>query len=833
MTAKNRQPAYGLMVLVWIVILAACDSGSSSKSSIIEPDEDKDTGSISFEVIWEDDEPEEATAASGTDLSRAAVKSEGGIDCVGRGIATIGVTLYDSEKEEITSQEWLCDKHSGIIDGIPAPQSNVTLMFVAKNENKDITYRGKKGDLTINVGPDNHAGAINVLHFKPPAVEIADAPNTIKWNAVTGATSYWVTISDKADFSSKIIDEPCETTEFTATGLEPGVLHYVKIYAQDDWGLKSAASEVGALTPQELAAVPQNITAEDGLRQITLNWEGADATRFNVYWSITPNVTTTNYEENGGKIEDIEPGATPFVHENLQDNTVYYYVVTAENSVGQESAVSTEVFATAVGEPYSPADVTATAEERKVTLNWTAAAGFTYNIYWSTEPGVSVTNNQGKIESIDADTWVHDGCEGVKHYYIVTAVNELGESVPSAEISTGPGWIQLAGDGGNEIPKASAVDADGNVYTVLGADNPFMTLPIEGGYDIMIFKHDRFGVRQWTTSYGGPDDEIPHDVGIDDDGNVYIVGLTDTLDWSGDQPDTDGRQYVFLFKFNTEGDMIWGVSVYWLGDEYDTRMHIAVEGDGTSYITGGLAGDIKVAKFGPDGGGDDALPVWKQTLSSEDNQLDVSNDITLDDQGNIFITGLTTGNLGGQQNNSVGLRDAFVAKLEPELGNTQWLKLIGTDMGDESSAVAVHQNNCYITGTWSCCPGTLFVAKFNADDGAHQWTNQVEEAQVKHDNQDIAVTPDGILLVGTHTDVVSFDGQDNAGGHDALLTTFDAEGNRLWSRLKGTPGYEELIGLTVDPHGYAYLTGFTYGDFGGIQNAGGVDIFLWKLHVGE
>jgi hypothetical protein len=105
---------------------------------------------------------------------------------------------------------------------------------------------------------------------------------------------------------------------------------------------------------------------------------------------------------------------------------------------------------------------------------------------------------------------------------------------------------------------------------------------------------------------------------------------------------------------------------------------------------------------------------------------------------------------------------------------------------------------------------------------------------VPHDNEHLAVTQDGTLIVGTHTMIESFDGQTNVGGKgDILLMAYDDEGNRRWSRLYGTPEYDTIVGLKVDADGYAYSTGYSYGNWGGIQNAGEYDIFLWKLHTGN
>lgn len=72
-----------------------------------------------------------------------------------------------------------------------------------------------------------------------------------------------------------------------------------------------------------------------GDSQIKIIWDDVlDATHYNLYWSNQPGVNKTN----GNKISNLKSG---FIHQNLENGTPYYYVITAVND-SSESVESVE-----------------------------------------------------------------------------------------------------------------------------------------------------------------------------------------------------------------------------------------------------------------------------------------------------------------------------------------------------------------------------------------------------------------------------------------------------------------------------------------------------------
>jgi fibronectin type 3 domain-containing protein len=87
--------------------------------------------------------------------------------------------------------------------------------------------------------------------------------------------------------------------------------------------------------------------------------------------------------------------------------------------------------------PAAPSGVSAAAGDTAVTLSWDMVTGAdSYTIYWGTSPGV--TNADTAV--INAPTsYTHTGLtNGTAYYYAVTAVNVVGASALSSEVSATP-----------------------------------------------------------------------------------------------------------------------------------------------------------------------------------------------------------------------------------------------------------------------------------------------------------------------------------------------------------------------------------------------------------
>lgn len=316
------------------------------------------------------------------------------------------------------------------------------ILSIINSKTGSVIYTGKITDIANgNFYPDN----------VPPAIAVPTAPvgvtaaggsgqMTLAWTSVSDATSYNIYYSTTPGVTrangTKI---PAPTNSYIQTGLPAGATYYYIITALNSAGESVASAEVSAVTNPAppvpaVPAVPTGVKAVGGTKQTTVSWSAVSgATSYNIYWSTASGVTTTN----GTKIA----GATsPTVHTGRSDSTSYYYIVTAVNSAG-ESAASVQVAATTLSPvpaptaPAAPTGVSAAGGANRVTISWTAVSGATsYNLYWSNTAGVTTTTGT-RIAGVSSP-YAHTSLSaGATYYYVVTAVNSVGESVASIQAS--------------------------------------------------------------------------------------------------------------------------------------------------------------------------------------------------------------------------------------------------------------------------------------------------------------------------------------------------------------------------------------------------------------
>ncbi|MBM4313122.1 MAG: hypothetical protein FJ122_04285 [Deltaproteobacteria bacterium] len=89
--------------------------------------------------------------------------------------------------------------------------------------------------------------------------------------------------------------------------------------------------------------------------------------------------------------------------------------------------------------PTTPQNVLASSGNGQAALSWGKVNGATaYRIYWSMTAGVS--KETGTLITNVTNTYAHTGLtNGATYYYVVTAVNQSGESADSKEVSAMPG----------------------------------------------------------------------------------------------------------------------------------------------------------------------------------------------------------------------------------------------------------------------------------------------------------------------------------------------------------------------------------------------------------
>jgi PKD repeat protein len=425
-----------------------------------------------------------------------------------------------------------------------------------------------------------------------------------------------------------------------------------------------------------------------------------------------------------------------------------------------------------------------------------------------------------------------------------TIAFEVGDYDKSKVLIIDPEIIWATYYASGSLYDGDAVSIDsGNVYLVgysnsaigLGTSGAFSTSNA-GGYDAFIAKFSSSGSRLWGTYFGGKGGDGATSSAIDNKGNIYIVGSTDSdtgLATAGAfQTRKQGLSSdAFIAKFSSLGKRLWSTYYGYQAGAYgictdkngnvaivgecvvtDSRFYkyIATSGAYQTKYGGGIL-DAFVAKFSSTGS-----RLWSTFYGGPGEES--SQGIVSDSSGNLIMTGYVydsssdtiLATKGAYQTKLKGDYDAFITKFSSS-GSLLWSTYYGTANTDLGNAVATDKyNNIYATGLYS---GNVFIAKFSSA-GNFYWNtlfggNGGESGYaIRLDSfSNIYVTGNTNSTTGIATKDAP---QKNYGGsYDAFIARFSPSGKRIWSSYLGGTGSDIGYGIEIDSSKYAYICGTT------------------------
>ena len=335
-----------------------------------------------------------------------------------------------------------------------------------------------------------------------------------------------------------------------------------------------------------------------------------------------------------------------------------------------------------------------------------------------------------------------------------------------------------------------------------------------------------------TSQLARSSNDYAHGVAIDSSGNVYVAGGTNGgLDGNTNAGNTD----LFVIKYNSSGTKQWTNQLG--SSSRDSANGVATDLSGNVYVTGMTNGeldgcksagveDLFVVKYNSSG-----TKQWTNQLGS--SSRDSANGVATDSSGNVYVTGTTYWELDG--NTSAGKADLFVVKYNSS-GTKQWTKQLGTEKIDEARGVSTDSSgNVYVTGYTdggldgnnSAGRSDLFVVKYNSS-GTKQWTKQLGTEDSDFANG-VATDSSGNVYV-TGTTYRNLDGNTNEGNADLFVVKYNSSGTKQWTKQLGTSSTDTANGVATDSSGNVYVAGGTYGGLDGNTSAGDNDLFVVKYN---
>ncbi|MGO4692097.1 PA14 domain-containing protein [Glaciibacter sp. 2TAF33] len=280
-----------------------------------------------------------------------------------------------------------------------------------------------------------------------------------------------------------------QSGDVTHTGFATltGGPHIVVVEYYQGWGdAKIIVDYNKAGADVEAPAAPTGAVASPVNATIRLDWTpstSSDTTGYRVYRGTTPGVTATGTPKSGTTLL-----TQPFyVDASVTSGTTYYYVVTAVDAAGNESAVSNEApgLYSVTPDTEAPAAATALAAvagNASVQLTWVASASadtIGYRVYRALEPAVriggTVVSGAAPVAGVSfTDPTV---ANGTTYFYAVTAVDLAGnESAGSNEVVAVPQVpnntnIKVDFTATNAVPAAGYVADWGQAYGVRSSPN--------------------------------------------------------------------------------------------------------------------------------------------------------------------------------------------------------------------------------------------------------------------------------------------------------------------------------------------------------------------------
>ncbi|MGD9632785.1 MAG: SBBP repeat-containing protein [Pirellulales bacterium] len=262
---------------------------------------------------------------------------------------------------------------------------------------------------------------------------------------------------------------------------------------------------------------------------------------------------------------------------------------------------------------------------------------------------------------------------------------------------------------------------------------------------------------------------------------------------------------------------------------------LAVDDTGNSYVTGFTSGSL----FGPappvaSGGHKSYVAkydglgnlVWGRQFGTESGRMQ-NRGIVVDDVGNVITAGMVD---GGYDVPPIGHYYAIVAKFDAQ-GDLVWSTLYGSDKWDYVSDVVLDGlGGLFVAGGTE---GDLAAPNAGAGDvfvsklsesGDVAWTRQFGSAKGEAGYR-IASDGAGNVFVAGPTDGNLFG---SVGGiRDAFIAKLSSDGETIWSRQFGTGAADRIDGICVSESGDFYVAGTTNGSLAAM-NEGGSDSFLRK-----
>ena len=371
----------------------------------------------------------------------------------------------------------------------------------------------------------------------------------------------------------------------------------------------------------------------------------------------------------------------------------------------------------------------------------------------------------------------------------------------------------IAPDSGTATAKATAVDANGNVYVIGDATGGFGSEVNQASQDVYLTKYDSAGNVQWTKLLGAADSASAYGLSVDPkSGGVVVAGSV-----TGDLTPTSigGGTDSFVAKYDSAGNQTWLRQVSPVTS--DSANAVSVDADGNIYVGGQVNGAIGAGAT--NAGGTDAYltkldskgaVVFERQFGGAGTDSASQTAVAAD--GNLIVASVQSGH-------------AMLTKYSSADGTSAalWQIDLGDLQGGSIGGLTVANGQVYVSGTTANASldagGAASVANASAggtesfvfaaaDTGASASADFVTYSGTASSEQGggVAVTNGKIYLTGTTTGTFAGQIRNAENTHNLFVTQFSADGTRDWTKqYGGLDGESRGLAIAADAAGASAL----------------------------
>jgi hypothetical protein len=324
---------------------------------------------------------------------------------------------------------------------------------------------------------------------------------------------------------------------------------------------------------------------------------------------------------------------------------------------------------------------------------------------------------------------------------------------------------------------------------------------VSSGTDIVTLRYNSQGDLTWVKVYTNTNqynsDDGVSDLVIDDQNNIYITGFTANS--------VSANRNIVTIKYSSSGDSLWVRHFAGAGNGNDEGKAITLDESGNVYVTGysttsGTDKDYLTIKYDNNGN-----EIWVRNSGYSPSIQNIAYDIAVDNQGNVFVT---------------GNMNFFLTLKYNSDGDLKWGQVYSGNGGGtsyvEKKLVADKSGNVYVTGTVrnTITFDDFITIKYDSL-GNQVWLKSYNGPS---NSSDYAIALNLIYQSGNdmHPDLVVAGTSQN----NFLTIKYDGDdGSELWKKIHSGVSQSSLRSLAIDNLGNVVVAGNRY-------NAGTGDDFL-------